>query len=415
MTKSVTNETLAASVEAALALPWHMLRFAPILERRYHEDTARSRVRHLTVTLTIGALLVMMFIVSDHMLIPDLFRQAVILRGFVTPILAALGVSWIRRTSSAGLRETIIVAMSVWVEFGVAYMTVETHSPYQSDYLAGAFLIMVYTNIVAQARFGYAVAATICSLAAVFGALGLISGVPAPVRLSLAGINITTSVLTLVANFQLERQARRFYLMTMREQLRNDDLASSNSELRSLSEEDPLTGIYNRRALDQRIDDLFKRSKLNQTPIGVIMVDVDHFKAYNDMFGHQAGDECLQAIAAILIDETRGRSDLLARYGGEEFILVVPRAALDETIAIAERIRIAIEDRAIPAPRLRETHKSRVVTASFGVATCDHVQKGPLQGGHAVTCPCTPADLIQRADRSLYAAKEAGRNRVHCA
>ena len=410
MLKPRTEIPLASLVQDALDAPWHALHFETALERQYNADTARSRVRHLTVTVTLGALLVMMFLVSDYALIPDIFLQAVILRGFTTPIVAALTVFWIRRTRSAGLREGIVVFMSVWVETGIAYLAVETHSPYRSDYLLGAFLIMVYVNIVAQVRFGYAVVATLLSLAAVFGALILIAGIPAPVWLSLAGINITTGVLTLVANFQLERQARRFYLMTTRERLRNEDLASSNSELRSLSEEDPLTGVYNRRALDQRIDDLFMRSKLSESPISVIMIDVDRFKAFNDDFGHPAGDRCLQTIAAILIDQTRGRDDLVARYGGEEFILVLPQADLAGALLIAEQIRTAIENRAIPAAQSRDIGQSRVVTASFGVSACNHAT-----GGQAVTCPCTPADLIHRADQSLYAAKEAGRNRVHCA
>jgi predicted signal transduction protein with EAL and GGDEF domain len=317
MLKPPPDMPLASLVQDALDAPWHALRFATVLERRYNADTAVSRVRHLTLTLTIGTLLVMMFLSSDYALIPDLFLQAVILRGFTTPIVAGLCIFWIRRTKSTGLRESIVVVMCVWVEMGIAYLAVETHSPYRSDYLLGAFLIIVYINIVAQARFGYAVVATLCSLAAVFGALSLMTGIAAPVRLSLAGINITTGVLTLVANFQLERQARRFYLMTMRERIRNEDLANSNSALRSLSEEDPLTGVYNRRALDQRIDELFLRSKFNESPISVIMIDVDHFKAYNDDFGHPAGDRCLQTVAAILVDKTRGRDDLVARYGGE--------------------------------------------------------------------------------------------------
>jgi diguanylate cyclase (GGDEF)-like protein len=410
MPRVPTDIPLASLVQDALDAPWHVLRFEPVLEREYNADTARARIRHLTVTLTIGALLVMMFLVSDYALIPDLFPQAVALRGVTTPIVAALCVVVIRRTKSAALRECIVVVMSVWVELGIAYLAVETHSPYRSDYLLGAFLIIVYINIVAQARFGYALVATIGSLAAIFGALILMPAVPAPVRLSLAGINISTGVLTLVANFQLERQARRYYLMAMREQLRNEDLANSNIELRSLSEEDPLTGVYNRRALDQRVDEMVMRSKFNHSPISVVMIDVDRFKTYNDVFGHQAGDECLQAVAAILLDKTRDRGDLVARYGGEEFIIVMPRADRAHAQLFAETIRTAIEDRAIPAPRTDGIYDAPVVTASFGVATCAHAL-----GSDAVSCPCTPADLIHQADRCLYAAKQGGRNRVYCA
>jgi diguanylate cyclase (GGDEF)-like protein len=114
-------------------------------------------------------------------------------------------------------------------------------------------------------------------------------------------------------------------------------------------------------------------------------------------------------IAEILTDKARDWDGLVARYGGEEFILVVPRADLAGASLIAEQIRTSIENRAIPAPRLRDMGRHPVVTASFGVSSCSH-----LTGGQAVTCPCTPAGLIHRADQSLYAAKKAGRNRVHC-
>ncbi len=407
MHKPVTNFELASQVEVGLLAPWHALKFEAPLEARYNEETARSRIRQITVTGLVGGLLVMMFMVSDYTLIPDVFIQAVFLRGILNPIVVIPSLVWVHCTRSAAIREQIVVAFGVMAELTIIYLTLRTHSPYRTHYMTGIFLIILYVNIVCQARFFYAVAATICTLTTVSVTVYAMDGVPAPVGLSIVVVNFTTGILTLLANFQLERQRRRNYLMTTQERLRNEDLAHNNLELRILSEEDPLTGVYNRRALDQRIDEMFERSRRRQSPIGVVMVDVDHFKAYNDSFGHQAGDRCLQAIAAILIDETRKRRDLVARFGGEEFIIVITHSDVADVVATAERIRAAIEDQAIPAAPF-DGEGSRTVTASFGVSTCGHATQAD-----AAISPVTAADLIRAADEALYIAKRTGRNRVH--
>lgn len=407
MHQTITNFELASQVEVGLLAPWHALTFEAPLEARYIQETALSRTRQISITGLIGGILVMMFLVSDYTLIPDVFFQAVIWRGILTPIVVLLGLVSVHRTRSAAIREHIVVAFGLLAELTIIYLTLRTHSPYRTHYMTGIFLIMLYINIVCQARFFYAVTATICTLAAVSITVYAMDGVPAPVGLSILVVDLTTGILTLLANFQLERQRRRNYLMTTQERLRNEDLAHNNLELRILSEADPLTGVYNRRALDRRLDDMFERCRRRQSPIGVIMVDVDHFKAYNDSFGHQAGDRCLQTIAAILLDESRKRRDLVARFGGEEFIIVITHSDTTDVVATAERIRAAIEAQAIPATPLDEDG-FRTVTASFGVSNCCHAAQND-----AAVSPITAADLIRTADQALYIAKRTGRNRVH--
>jgi diguanylate cyclase (GGDEF)-like protein len=401
--------SLASSVESALARPWYVLRFGMPLERWYNEDTAQSRLRSVTLAVTVGGLFIMLFLVSDYALMPDVFIRAVILRGLVTSLVVTAGLFWVHRTKSVAARESVVVAVGLLTELISVYLLVKSRSPYCGSYLGSTFLIMLYVNIAGQPRFPYAVIATSGCLATVFASLILISGIPAPVGLWLAVVNITAGALTLVSNFQLERQARQHYLMTMQEQLRSEHLATNNFELKNLSEEDPLTGLYNRRALEHRFDDAFNLSRFRQTPISVLMIDVDHFKAYNDHFGHPMGDKCLKTIATILMDKARGGSDLVARYGGEEFIIVMPQTDRSGVLSVGERIRRAIEACAITAPPQRDMGSFQVVTASFGAATCEHAASGD-----AIACGCTPADLIRRADQCLYTAKASGRNRVSC-
>ncbi len=167
-----------------------------------------------------------------------------------------------------------------------------------------------------------------------------------------------------------------------------------HEELYRLAIIDALTDLPNKRHLLDSMERELARSARRKRPLGLILLDVDHFKAINDTLGHLAGDRTLQELASRLRGLVR-RDELLARYGGEEFAAVLPDATLDEAIRAAERFRMAIEE----PPFLLEG-KPRRVTISLGVAW--------TPGGEAIE----PAELIRQADERLYRAKREGRNRV---
>ncbi|MEX2525174.1 MAG: diguanylate cyclase [Gammaproteobacteria bacterium] len=169
------------------------------------------------------------------------------------------------------------------------------------------------------------------------------------------------------------------------------------AQLQTISSCDGLTGIANRRSFDEMLAREWNRAIRAQTPLSLIICDIDHFKPYNDYFGHQKGDMCLIRIAQILDERARRAGDVAARYGGEEFTIILPETSLENASGIAEEIRKAIEDSAIPHP-VSETGK--VVTMSFGVAT---IIPRRDQDTHK---------LITLADNALYEAKHNGRNRV---
>ena len=167
--------------------------------------------------------------------------------------------------------------------------------------------------------------------------------------------------------------------------------------LEDLSITDALTGLANRRRFDDVLNAEYRRMHRMTAPISVIMMDVDHFKAFNDTYGHQAGDECLKAVAGVLHDSLKRPQDLVARYGGEEFGCILPETEHTVAVDIATSIKDGIAD-------LRIGHKSSTtadhVTASLGVATfvCD---------GNT-----PPESIVNLADKRLYWAKENGRNQV---
>ncbi len=172
-------------------------------------------------------------------------------------------------------------------------------------------------------------------------------------------------------------------------------LDEDNERLTRLSETDALTGLANRRRLDAELSRMVADAARRGTQVAVAMIDVDHFKLFNDRYGHQAGDECLARIGALLRESARD-SDLVARYGGEEFALVLPRSDLEAAMHVAERARALLQAQAIA--HAGSSHD--VVTLSIGVAAMR-----PRTGDEA-------ARLVHLADEAMYHAKGKGRNRV---
>ncbi len=169
------------------------------------------------------------------------------------------------------------------------------------------------------------------------------------------------------------------------------------ARLRQLAGLDALTGLANRRSFDDVMRRECRRAARSGEPLSTLMIDIDHFKQYNDSLGHAAGDLCLMAIAGAIGDNMKRGGDFAARYGGEEFAVVLPGTDEDGAEKVAETLRGAIEARAIRHP---ESSASPFVTASIGAASL------------APTPEETPTDLLRRADRALYRAKQKGRNRV---
>ena len=191
-------------------------------------------------------------------------------------------------------------------------------------------------------------------------------------------------------------------------------LKAQSDLLRDLANRDPLTGVANRRALDARLGQECQRSRRQQLPLGLLMVDIDHFKAYNDHYGHRQGDDCLHRVAQTLAATAARAGDLVARFGGEEFAVLLPGCSIEETTALAERIAAAVRALAIPHERSGTAPR---VTVSIGAASLlpglpPHRREATPAAPSTREDPCE--ELLDRADRALYAAKAGGRDRVSC-
>jgi diguanylate cyclase (GGDEF)-like protein/PAS domain S-box-containing protein len=176
-----------------------------------------------------------------------------------------------------------------------------------------------------------------------------------------------------------------------------DWVNDSNRKLRTLATQDGLTGLANRRHFDEVLESEFSRARRDVRPLGLVLVDVDRFKSFNDQYGHPAGDACLRRVADTIRAALRSTGDVAARYGGEEIGIILPGANVHEAGLVAERIRSAVKAMAIP----HHDGVEGLVTISAGVATQDTA--------HDLACA---ADLVNAADRALYGAKQAGRDVV---
>ncbi|MHB1502230.1 MAG: GGDEF domain-containing protein, partial [Candidatus Dormibacteria bacterium] len=170
--------------------------------------------------------------------------------------------------------------------------------------------------------------------------------------------------------------------------------AAGREALESLAAHDSLTGLCNRRFADAQLRDEYARAVRGHVPLGLLMLDLDHFKAVNDTYGHLTGDKVLKAIAAAAASVLRP-GDSIARFGGEEFLILLPSADLGNARDVAERIRLVVSGLQLRAPDLLPT-----VTVSIGVTSWPEIDAQ------------SEGDLMRMADEALFAAKQAGRNRV---
>lgn len=174
-------------------------------------------------------------------------------------------------------------------------------------------------------------------------------------------------------------------------------LKSFAEQMKGLAETDALTGLANRRSFDEALLREFEKAEQTGQSLAVLLIDVDRLKAYNDRYGHLAGDKCLKAVAGAIATAARRSGDVAARFGGEEFAVLLPNTDCESAVSIADRLRCSIRELCIP----HEGSEYAIVTASLGATVFTRES--------VVT---NAAEVVGRADLALYQAKDAGRDRV---
>ncbi|MDR3418094.1 MAG: GGDEF domain-containing protein [Nevskia sp.] len=390
-------ETLAEA-ERLLARGYRGLAFTPSLERDYlHYVEVRSRKAYLMCGL-VGIVLFNLFLICDYLLLPDMWHTALLLRlGLFDPVAIAFAL-WLAVKPPSLRLQKLYVAMACLLDAGIiVWLFSGSQAAGAVAYQSGLLLVVMGMNTMLQLDFWYALPASIAVLA--LQAMGAMHStvLDDATRAYSMLVLVCTVVLSLIASYKLERDRRFAWLVESRERGRNQQLLAANRELQALSNQDALTGIPNRRYFEDCLAQVWAAAKVKGRPVSLLMMDIDHFKSYNDHYGHLGGDDCLRRVAWGIKSTLRRTSDVAARYGGEEFAVVLPDTAAPDALAVAERIQQSID-------ALRLTHEKspffKRVTVSIGVAS---LQPAGTE---------TPNRLIKVADDALYRAKSEGRHRI---
>ncbi|MCJ8168810.1 GGDEF domain-containing protein [Atopomonas sediminilitoris] len=367
-----------------------LLRFQPRLEKLYCQYLAVAAIRQRRIAILLALVIWGMFVLSDFWRL----RSVLVMEVWPQELYWLLYGRWI---VFAGLASCVpVLLLPRWERFSLALTP--------AVIIGGAWSVVVINLLYGELGFSYSLSGLILMVIAIFFPLGMTFHRSLLMAFVLVVGAHVLGVLVAGKAFLPSFQVNSFYLIlavlvcacgrylqdhTQREQFLNRHL------LNYLAERDSLTGLHNRRSLEFMAREWLQQVSGQSIAVGFCLFDVDHFKAYNDSCGHEAGDQVLKLVAQALNDGTRRPQDIAARIGGEEFAVIVHDTNKNELFNLAEQLRVRVEALSLRHPGLPG---KQVVTLSAGVAVSSRDDNF--------------TSLYQRADAALYAAKHAGRNRV---
>jgi len=376
-----------ALVEQAIASGVGGLAFDRELERRYETDTQRQRLQFLTSTGICGAIIYNLFLISDWLALKDVFAYVAMGRLLlITPMIVVILLLAKRLTSRRAL-ETVSATATVLSSLMPLVVMIYSDSPYRLHYQLGMLLLMVYCTMIQQLPLRFAAAAMACMLVIQLVTTH-IAGFMDPVTWRAnAFLYGSTVVLLLMASYFLERGSRLSYLYALRGRL-------LEVQLTEMARTDPLTQLFNRRHQGEVMTQVWQAASAEPTCVTAILIDIDHFKLYNDSYGHLQGDSCLKQVSATIKQLSAQANAMPFRFGGEEMLVLLTGADGQQARQLGQDLCTAVSDLRLEHPALGQ---GAHVTISVGIA----MGIAPYVSAHT---------LIGAADQALYAAKNAGRN-----
>jgi len=358
------------------------------------QDAGRRPFNRLVVGVSIAVF--DLFLLTNMATVPSLVPLSAALRlGVATPLaLAFILLDWRGRLSR--LYDPLLLLLAATTAAIVAVLTLLIRTPAGLPDVQAIPLILLGTGMSWRMKPRMATINAVFSTAIFIGAEIACPIVPRAELGSMILTAIAICVACLMFTRRLDWRDRRVFLLNLNEQLRRALIVEQNSGLLRSVQTDALTGVANRRCFDETLASSWREAQRTGSALGLIMIDIDHFKKFNDFYGHQGGDDCLRRVAAQLRGAARV-TDMVARYGGEEFAVILPAATIGIAAEAAERIRASVAAMYLPHEGIEG---GATVTISLGVSS---VVPNAAYG---------PKRLIEVADRRLYAAKQAGRNRV---
>lgn len=384
----VLAETTAATARPMLS-PEQLL----CLYDQRSED-GRKQATRSGLWIAVAAYLAYSF--TDYLFIGDVAQYTIAGRALVG--ISALGVLelLLYRKAKADTVD-IAAAVSVLAAYVVWLLTAQMTLVKDafSYYMVFGAIFMMSVNLFFSFRFKVALAASATNVLIFIGALSLFEPMLVLHKLILGSFCISCFIFTSYVNLKLNRERYKVFLNAFEASSQQAAAEERGKALLRLSNTDSLTGLKNRRAIDERLNDYWQRWQDRRAPFAVLLIDVDYFKHYNDSYGHQEGDRCLVAVAHRLRRVAASSGSIIGRYGGEEFIVITPLQNRERANEVAQAMCAAV--RALAWPHEHRRDGTAVVTVSVGVSyTRDETKQ--------------VEKVIYEADRALYAAKATGRN-----
>lgn len=377
------DDEVAASAHAAqLRKGFSALRFAPAIEAGFRDYNWQRALRRIRIAIIVALAVVTIFSIKDVVAMPpEVWAWTAGIRMFIMVPAMLLGLYGLSHFERANSERAIVFACCACL-YGLtaanaAGLLLNQPLPYEGLMVATFF---IYFMLGLRLHLALPICLPLVPLYALLASGAGLSGETVLIQVLYLAITNTVGAIGL---YSAEHSVRSGFL---------------NAQLsRFRAEHDPLTLLHNRRALLDGLNRIWRMALRQRQSVAVMLIDVDHFKSYNDHYGHVAGDECLQKVADAIRDSLNRPLDLVGRYGGEEFMAVAYPVSAAGIVDLGHRVRAVVEDMGIP-------HQGRgegaVVTISVGL-TCAPPRPG-----------LKPTRLIDLADKALYQAKQAGRNCV---
>ena len=381
------NQTTLTDIEETLSNKGWRGVFPPPLEQIYQNDLGKVRAGAVRRSLVPTLIIYNLLLITDIALLPQTAKVAALLHfAVVTPGLFGLYFLYFRLQGYLQ-RQVTEAAIPVLICAQTLTVMALNTAPNAGYYQYFVPLILLFSNVNQRLDMRIARATSMVILSMYVAVLAFQTMLP---EHKLAGLSfiLVSTYLGLSANLRAQRDARYGFLLRLRENVR---LQAAETD----AMQDPMTGLGNRRYLNNFAKDLLPGDGAGR-PLAAILMDIDFFKAYNDLYGHGRGDDCIKTVAEVIDRTAKPFNGTAVRYGGEEFLILFPDTDTAAAAACAEAVRIAVEDLSIEHG---SSHVSPFVTVSLGVAA------------GTVTAETFPL-LIDSADAALYAAKAGGRNRV---
>lgn len=384
------------------------MRLPPVLLARFKAERNAAELRGSGVAIVCAVVVLDSFIITDLGMVPDVLGLVIWVRLLVLTPLAVLYIPlsrWlVRRDPSTIWHHVYVAAVTTLTVAWVCSVQVSTRADQGFVFYVGGFLVVVFYAAALHGPLTVKAPAMVLMVLVFAGSMPWVTVMTVPHRLDASLGMVGFAAFAMLGAYRDEDSARQRFVLNCRTQLLEcrresllSELATANESLSHQATRDALTGVPNRRAVD---DAMGTWSDGEAVTGALVVLDLDHFKAYNDEFGHLGGDDVLRQVARAMSATLRGDEVMLARYGGEEFIALLRQVSPVGAQRAAERLRAAVEAQKILLPESVRDDKRPFVTVSVGGAWT------------ASTALCTAEQLMSIADTALYQAKAAGRNKV---